>query len=77
MLSCCLLSVHAYSPPQNGELVASLERQQRQAGTSTPRVTLSDMNRACGLCLAGALLPTDGAGTPPAVRDIVAQARCD
>jgi hypothetical protein len=65
------LSNPAHHGSQNGELVSSLERQQRQAGTSTPRVTLPDMNRAVGLSLAGVLLPTDGAGAPP-VRDIVA-----
>lgn len=56
----------------NGELVAALERQQRQAGVSPPRVTLADINCVVGLSLASALLPTDGEGAQPAVRDIVA-----
>lgn len=60
---------------QNGELVAALERQERQAGVSLPRISLPDVNKAVGLALAGCLLPTDGAGTVSPVRDIVAEVR--
>jgi hypothetical protein len=53
--------------------VSSLERTARQGGASLPRIDLADVNRAVGLRLAAALLPS-ARDAPPAARDACAQA---
>lgn len=53
--------------------MSSLERAARQGGAALPRVELADVNRAVGLRLAAALLPS-ARDAPPAARDACAQA---